>query len=78
MIEIRYANELGGMSALDGNPVMSNNCYYIAGKSAVFTDRRPKSELENAGLSAWQSHINGDVGSIEENPALGDADSLPI
>jgi len=76
MIEIRYANELGGMSALDGNPVMSNNCYYIAGKSAVFSDNRPGRRLENAGLSAWQSHIGGDSGSIEADPALG-ADYMP-
>ena len=70
MVEIRYANELGGMSALDGRPTMNNNCYYIAGKSATFTDRRPNSTLENAGLSAWQSHISGDSGSLEVNPAL--------
>ena len=76
MIEIRYSNDLGGMSALDGNPIMSGNCYYIAGKKAVFTDHRPKSELENAGLSAWQSHINGDSGSIEADPAL-DANYMP-
>ena len=76
MIEIRYANELGGMSALDGNPVMNNNCYYIAGKSAVFSDRRPGRELENAGFSAWQAHIGGDAGSIEADPQLG-ADYLP-
>ena len=76
MIEIRYANELGGMSALDGNPVMNNNCYYITGKSAVFTDRRPGRELENAGLAAWQRHISGDAGTIEADPAL-DAYYLP-
>ena len=70
MIEIRYANELGGLSALEGNPVMSNNCYYIEGKRASFTDRRLGSVLENAGLSAWQSHIGGDVGSLEVYPAL--------
>ena len=76
MIEIRYANELGGMSALDGSPVMSDNCYYIAGKSAAFTDLRPGSKLENAGLSAWQAHIGGDSGSIEADPVLG-ADYVP-
>ena len=70
MIEIRYANELGGLSALDGNPIMSNNCYYVEGKSAVFSDRRPGRTLENAGLAAWQSHIGGDGGSIEVNPSL--------
>ena len=75
MIEIRYANELGGMSALDGKPAMSNNCYYVAGKNAVFSDSRPRSVLESAGLAAWQSHISGDAGSIEVNPNL-DADYL--
>ena len=74
-VEIRYADELGGMSALDGNPTMSNNCYFITGGSAVFNDRRPNSVLENAGLGAWQSHINGDSGSLEVDPAL-DADYL--
>jgi len=76
MIEIRYANELGGLSALDGNPVMSDNCYFIAGKSATFADRRPGSTLESAGLSAWKSHIGGDNGSIESDPVL-DADYKP-
>jgi len=72
MIEIRYADELGGMSALDGIPVMDDNCYFIAGKSASFEDRRPGSILENAGLSAWQSHIGGDIGSLEADPGLDD------
>ena len=72
MIEIRYDDndQLGKLSALDGNPAMNNNCYYIAGKKASFNDRRTPGELENAGLSAWQSHIQGDNGSIEADPAL--------
>ena len=70
MIEIRYSGELGGLSALEGKPVMSDNCYFIAGKKASFYDFRPGSILESAGLSAWQSHINGDKGSIEADPAL--------
>ena len=77
MIEIRYANELGGLTALEGNPMMSNNCYYIVGKSASFADYRPGSTLENAGLSAWQAHISGDSGSLEVDPALG-ADYMPL
>jgi hypothetical protein len=55
---------------------MSNNCYYIAGKSASFSDFRPGSLLENAGLAAWQSHIGGDSGSLEADPALA-ADYMP-
>jgi hypothetical protein len=76
MIEIRYSDDLGGMSALEGNPVMSDNCYFVAGKSAVFADYRPGNILEDAGLSAWQSHIGGDSGSLEADPALN-ADYMP-
>jgi len=70
MIEIRYSHELGGMSALDGDPTMNDNCYFINGKSASFSDFRPDRVLENVGLSAWQSHINGDSGSLEADPVL--------
>ena len=76
MIEIRYANELGGLPALDDSPTMNDNCYYIAGKSASFSDLRPRNELDKAGLSAWQSHIGGDGGSIEADPGL-DTDYMP-
>jgi hypothetical protein len=76
MIEIRYSNELGGLSALSGNPVMSNNCYYVAGRNAGFTDNRPGSMLGNARLSAWQAHSGGDADSVEGDPALG-SDYMP-
>jgi hypothetical protein len=70
MIEIRYANELGGVSSLAGNPVMSSNCYYIAGRAATFSDNRPGSTLSNVGLAAWKTHISGESGTIEVDPAL--------
>ena len=70
MIEIRYSNDLGGMSALKGKPAMNDNCYYISGKSASFTDNRPESKLANADLSAWKTHIGGESGSLEVNPNL--------
>jgi len=54
---------------------MNDNCYFVAGKSAIFRDRRLDRPL-NAGLSAWQSHISGDSGSLEVNPTL-DADYMP-
>ena len=76
MLEIRYSNDLGGMSALSGNPTMSSNCYYIAGRAAGFTDNRPGRTLSNGTLSAWQAHIGGDSGSIEVNPGL-DANYVP-
>ena len=76
MIEIRYSNEYGGMSGLNGKPTMNDNCYYIAGKSATFTDNRPGSTLSKAGLAAWKTHISGDTGSIEVNPSLN-SDYMP-
>jgi hypothetical protein len=78
MIDIRYATGVYsfGLSGLDGKPVMNNNCYYVAGRSTVFSDRRPSSTLSNAGLAAWKTHIGGDDGSIEVNPGL-DADYMP-
>jgi len=69
MIDIRYSNDLGGMSALSGNPTMNNNCYYIAGKTAGFTDGRSPNELP-MGLAGWKSHISGDNGSIEVDPGF--------
>ena len=76
MVEIRYSNDLGGMSALQGKPGMNSNCYFIAGKNASFSDSRPDSNLNNAGLSAWKSHISGEGLSLETDPAL-DADYMP-
>ena len=64
------------LSSLEDNPKMNDNCYYVSGKSATFTDNRPGSILSDAGLSAWKAHIGGDIGSIEVNPAL-DADYMP-
>ena len=71
MIEIRYSNDLGGMSALDGKPTMDNNCYFVAGKSATFADNRPGSTLTGGDLAAWKSHIGGEGSSLEVDPALG-------
>ncbi len=67
LVGIRFANELGGLSALSGNPTMNNNCYYQSGASANFEDGRTD---WTGGFAAWQSHISGDVGSLEINPQL--------
>jgi len=77
MIEIRLDNnsQLGVLSGLSGKPTMNNNCYYIAGKSATFTDNR-QGGIKNAELAAWKTHIEGDNGSIEVDPAL-DSNYLP-
>ncbi|MCL2067899.1 MAG: right-handed parallel beta-helix repeat-containing protein [Treponema sp.] len=75
MIDIRYipAGNVYShdLSALSGNPTMNNNCYYVAGKNATFTDNRPGSILDSAPLDAWRAHISGESSSIEVDPALG-------
>ena len=78
MIDIRYATGVYsfGLSALDGKPAMNNNCYFVAGKNATFTDNRPDKKIDKAGLAAWQTHIGGDSGSLEVDPALN-ADYMP-
>ena len=80
MIEIRYIKEgdvypSRDIPSLEGNPAMHDNCYYVAGKSATFTDNRPPA-VTNMGVAAWQAHTGGESGSLEADPAL-DADYLP-
>ena len=86
MIDVRYIKDFYNpvffpglpsydLSALNGNPTMNNNCYYVTGKSATFTDNRPPA-VENMGLSEWKTHISCDNGSIEVDPAL-DANYIP-
>ena len=75
IIDIRYVKTgdvypSRDISGLDGQPTMNDNCYYVAGKSATFTDNRPGSTLNNAGLAAWKTHIGGENGTIEVNPSL--------
>ena len=71
-IEIRYDDELGGMSALLGMPVMSNNRYYVQGATASFEDNRP-AYLFTGNLAQWQSHISGDTASSEGDPQFVNA-----
>jgi len=69
MILIRYADELGGMSALEGSVKMDYNCYYTTG-NLYFEDRRPQSELYTDSFLVWQSHLNAESHSFLENPLL--------
>ena len=69
IMEIRYSSELGGLSALTGMPVMSNNRYFVKNGTAYFEDNRPGSEF-SGGLSSWKAHISGDAGSTEGDPVF--------
>jgi len=81
MIDIRYSTEVYRdpdvpLAGLSGMPTMHDNCYYVPGRSATFTDNRPGSFLQSASLAAWKAHTNSDNGSFEANPALN-ANYLP-
>jgi len=69
MVFIRYSQELGGMSALEGMPAMDNNCYWDTAGNANFADRRPGSYYEG-NFAGWQSHISGESHSMLQNPLL--------
>lgn len=82
MVGIRYTEDLGGLSGLSGNPIMSGNCYYQAGGSARFEDGRSQVDMGgwtqdwSGGLSEWMTHISGDSGSVEVDPQL-DSNNRP-
>ncbi|MGE5788100.1 MAG: nitrous oxide reductase family maturation protein NosD [Myxococcales bacterium] len=69
IVEIRYTEDNGGLSGLNGNPVLAANRYYRPDGKGVFSDRRPASKFSGE-LSKWQSHVNSDKESVEENPQL--------
>jgi len=70
-VYIRWADELGGMSALSGSPTMSHNRYYIQGGAAEFVDQRTGSQF-SGDLAAWKAHISGDSDSTEGDPRFLD------
>lgn len=77
ILDIRYSVDLDGMSALTGNPAMSDNCYYRQAGASIFNDQRTGGgEAWYGGLTAWQAHITGDAGSYDGDPQL-DADFKP-
>ena len=59
VMEIRYDEELGGMNALSGMPVMSNNQYYVQSGTASFEDNRPASLFFRKPDPVAGSHIRG-------------------
>jgi hypothetical protein len=69
-VGIRYTEELNGLSALNGMPVMDHNLYFHAQAAARFEDQRADAPLENATFSQWQQHLQNDFHSREGNPLL--------
>ncbi|MFH1196806.1 MAG: right-handed parallel beta-helix repeat-containing protein [bacterium] len=69
-IFIRYTDDLGGLSSLDGMPDMNNNFYFVENGSFIFTDRRPDSYVEEGSFEMWKNHISNETHSFEMNPLL--------
>lgn len=69
MVQIRYTEDNGGVSGLQGNPIMAANRYYRMGGPADFNDRRPDSKFDG-NLAGWQSHTGSDTGSSEGDPGV--------
>lgn len=69
LVEIRYSDDLGGMSALDGAALLDGNCYFAPKASARFTDLRPGSEFEGD-LTGWRNHMHSDAASMVADPLL--------
>jgi|GEM_PF-1219114 len=67
---IRYATDLGGLSALSGMPAMDYNLYFHAGDGCRFTDNRPTSPLDRGTFAQWQAHSGGESHSLTNAPQL--------
>ncbi len=77
VVRIRYADELGGLSALSGMPVMSHNLYFrIGGGACLFYDQRPGSFAQGMSLAQWQAHTSGDGDSLQADPLLNGQNKL--
>ena len=72
MAAIRYADELGGLSALNGPMTASGNCYFWAGGAPTFEDHRPGQEYDG-GLAGWATHM-AETGSVVADPGFDGLD----
>ncbi len=76
MVSIRYSDELGGLSALEGNATMSGNCYFQQGGAARFHDGRDQMDVGGwmddweGNLAEWKTHMATDTDSLETDPQL--------
>ncbi|MGA9421289.1 MAG: right-handed parallel beta-helix repeat-containing protein [Rhodanobacteraceae bacterium] len=77
-VAIRWVDELGGLSALDGNPNTDWNGYYNSTGSCNFVDGRPGSPLSGgATMPQWQSFEATDMSSLETAFAVDSTGHLP-
>ena len=65
-LRVRWANELGGLSGLNGNPGSNHNWFHDSTGACNFADNRPGSPLDGgATLAQWRAFENSDSNSHE-------------
>jgi parallel beta-helix repeat protein len=62
---IRFANELGGLSALSGTTGMDYNLFHSQRGDCVFVDQRGDRLPEGGNLVRWRSLLTSDLNSLE-------------
>lgn len=65
-IRYLYEDQLGALSAYDGMPIMDYNVYGSTATPVRFSDGRPGSEYDAAGLAGWVNHTGADTHSRAE------------
>jgi len=73
-VEIRYSNDLGGLSGLSGSPGTDWNGY---GNGCVFRDGRPGGGFSQGSLSQWRNALNVDANSKQAAYAVDANGRLP-
>ena len=77
-VMIRWVDELGGLSSLNGNPGTNWNGYYNAAGACNFIDERPGSPIGGGtSLDGWRSFESADASSIETPFAVDASGHLP-
>ena len=65
-VAVRYSDELGGLSGLDGSPGTDFNAFHDSQGACGFIDRRPGSPIDGGGtLVQWRAHTGADADSFE-------------
>lgn len=63
-VRVRWANELGGLSGLTGNPGTNFNWFHNTTDECNFADNRPGSPLDNGGsIGMWRAAVGADANS---------------
>ena len=77
-VAVRYSDELGGLSALAGNPGTDYNGFHDTTGVCEFADARPGSAIPDGGtLAQWRAALNADANSLAAAFTVGADCRLP-